>query len=348
MLEVDGAQKSGSGTTVRNAAAIAALLGEELHLYNIREKRESPGLRPQHLKAVSALAELCRGRVKGGVVGSRELWFKPGGRPVGGEYGWDIGTAGSTTMLALTLLPVASFASGPVRFTVRGGLFQDFAPSAYHMKEVFLPTVGEMGVRASLELARPGYVPRGGGIIQVAVSPVKGRLSALAREGKWQRAELRGIALSSHLQERRVSHRMAERCQQVLRSRDYAAQIELKYDDTALQAGAALALWAKTDAGYLLGADRAGAPRRPSEEIGTFVARQLLEDLKSGATVDRYLADQLVLYAALAKGTSRYRVPMVTEHLETNLWLVASLLGAQVSLQERTVTVEGIGYERRH
>ena len=176
MLRVDGAQKSGSGTIVRNAAAIAALLGEDLHLYNIRQKRGNPGLRPQHLKAVAALAELCQGKVEGAVVGSREIWFKPGGRPLGGQYSWDIGTAGSTTMLAMTLLPPATFASGTVRFRVSGGLFQDFAPSAFHMKEVFLPTLGEMGVRAALGLQRPGYVPRGGGTIEVCVFPVDGAL----------------------------------------------------------------------------------------------------------------------------------------------------------------------------
>ncbi len=347
MLQVNGAEKSGSGTIVRNAAAIAALLGEELHLFNIREKRESPGLRPQHLKALSALAQLCRGRVEGGAVGSREVWFKPGSHPVGGEYKWDIGTAGSTTMLAMTLIPAAIFAPEPVRFRVSGGLFQDFAPSTFHMKHVFFPTLGEMGVRADLRLLRPGYVPRGGGTIEVCVFPVDGALHPLCREKQRQGVKLQGIALSSHLRERLVSHRMAERCKRVLASQGYSAEIELSYDDTALQPGAALALWARTDSGYLLGADRAGAPGRPSEEIGTFVAHQLLEDLESGATVDRYLADQLVLYAALAQGTSRYRMPMVTEHLDTNLWLVTSLLGARVSLEGHTVTIEGIGYERR-
>ena len=49
MIHIDGGQKSGSGTIVRFAVGLATLLGEELHLTNIRAKREKPGLRPQHL-----------------------------------------------------------------------------------------------------------------------------------------------------------------------------------------------------------------------------------------------------------------------------------------------------------
>jgi RNA 3'-terminal phosphate cyclase len=61
MISVDGAQKSGGGTIVRFAVALAALLNDELHLTNIRAKREKPGLRPQHPQAVEALGEIFRG-----------------------------------------------------------------------------------------------------------------------------------------------------------------------------------------------------------------------------------------------------------------------------------------------
>ncbi len=130
---------------MRTAVALAALLSEDLFLYNIRAKRDKPGLRPQHLRAVRAVAGLCGGSVDGAAVGSMELYFHPGKELRGGEHTWDIGTAGSTTMLALTVLPVAAFADRPSRFRVRGGLFQDFAPSAFHTQHVLLPTLKHMG-----------------------------------------------------------------------------------------------------------------------------------------------------------------------------------------------------------
>jgi len=71
----------------------------------------------------------------------------------------------------------------------------------------------------------------------------------------------------------------------------------------------------------------------------------LLEDLSTGATVDRHIADQLVLFAALADGTSRYLVPQQTDHLDSNLWLVAQF-GARGDCRERQVEIQGVGFRR--
>jgi len=344
VINIDGAQKSGSGTIVRLAVGLSTLLGEELHLTNIRAKREKPGLRPQHLKALEALQQICQGTLSGGEVGSGEILFRPGGGVKGGCYQWDIGTAGSTTLLVMTLLPAALFSDGTMTLNICGGLFQDFAPSAYHMQYVLFPALNRMGISASLNIIRPGYVPRGGGIIEVDVRPVTGKIKPLRLPDQGNITAVKGIALSSHLVGRKVSKRMAEKCNEVLKAKGYRAQIEVVDDNLALQRGAALAVYAETASGCILGADRAGAPRRTSEEIAGYVAGNLIEDLATGATVDRYLADQLILYAALADGVSEYRIPRLTEHVETNLWLVESILGAKTEINNDMVRIQGIGY----
>ena len=344
MIYVDGAQKSGSGTIVRFAVGLATLLGDELHLTNIRAKREKPGLRPQHLKALEALQQICQGSLDGGEISSKEIRFRPGGEIKSGYYEWDIGTAGSTTLLAITLLPAACFSTGAMSFKISGGLFQDFAPSAYHMQYVLFPMLNKMGITARLSVVRPGYVPRGGGVIEVAVEPVKGKIKPIRLPNQGDVVRIEGTALSSHLKQKRVSERMAEKCSELLRSKGYRAQIEIVHDTQALQRGATLAVYAKTSSGCIIGADRAGEPRRTSEDIGRYVARHLIEDLATGATVDRYLADQLIFYAALADGVSEYRIPRLTEHVETNLWLVESILGAKTEVNKNLVKVQGIGY----
>jgi RNA 3'-terminal phosphate cyclase (ATP) len=137
---------------------------------------------------------------------------------------------------------------------------------------------------------------------------------------------------------------MANACQEILQKRGYQADIEILEDDTAAQAGAAFALFAE-GAGALLGADRAGALRRRAESIGRFVAHTLLEDLDRGATIDRHLADQLIVFAALAPGTSEFRIPQVTDHVHTNIWLVETLLGATAHIEGHGLRIQGIGYE---
>jgi RNA 3'-terminal phosphate cyclase (ATP) len=342
MFEIDGSQKSGSGTIVRCSVSIASLLKEDLHLYNARVKREKPGLRPQHLKAIEASCQICKGKLEGGSVGSKEFTYRPGQIIFGGNYSFDIGTAGSTTMLAQTILPLLFFADKPSKVKISGGLFQDFAPGAYHLKQVVFPLLSKMGLNAGIEVIKPGYVPRGSGIIELRVEPTKENLKPLNLMEQGKVISIKGIAVSSHLKERKVSERMAEACKQTLSKCGYRADIELIYDETSIQKGATLSIYAETDTGCIIGSDMAGALGRTSEYIGKHAAQSLIEDLELGATVDRFTADQLILYAAVADGETRYVIPRMTEHIKSNLWLAEEMLGAKVELENRHLKIRGV------
>lgn len=346
MICIDGREKSGSGTLVRTSLALAALLGEPLRLTHIRAGRPQPGLKAQHLTAAQAVAQMTGGELRGARLGSLELEFDPEGPPQGGSYGWDIGTAGSTTLLVLTILPLAAFASGPCTFRLTGGLFQDFAPTAFHTQYALLPLLGRMGVRLRMEIIRPGYYPKGGGVLQLDTHPVEKTLHPLPLGRRGKDLELWGISLSSHLEQREVSDRMARSCSECLRKNGWDPVFQILYDHTAFQPGAALALFAEDSQGCVLGADQAGARGRPAESIGETVARSLLQDLRSGATVDRHLADQILPFAALAAGTTELRVPVVTDHVESTLWLARRFLDARIRLEQNQLEVEGAGWTR--
>ncbi len=342
MIEIDGSMHSGSGTVFRYAVALAALLGEPLRIRHIRARREKPGLRPQHLHAARACAVFCGGQLSGDEVGSREIVFRPGRSRRGGAYRFDIGTAGSAAMLAFTLLPLALFAEMPSRFSLSGGLFQDFAPSAFHLRDVLFPHLEGMGARIRLKIERPGYVPKGGGRLILEVEPIRRGLVPLTRLEQGSLRQIRGISLASNLADQKVGERMAQSCRELL-SGTAPVEIDVLQDSSALQRGAALFLKADTTTGCILGADRAGKPGRRSEAIAAFVVSTLREDLASGATVDRHLADQLILFAALADGQTRYRIPMMTDHVESNLWIVETMLGARTARDGSIITVGGIG-----
>ena len=341
-VELDGGHGSGSGTLVRFAVAFAVLLGRPLRVVRARARRAKPGLRPQHVAAVQAAAALCGGRAEGLAVGAQRFELVPGPRLRGGEWSHDIGTAGSATMLALGLLPIVSLVPEPCCVRIRGGTCQDFAPSPHHLQHVLLPLLARMGVRLELRLLRPGYLPRGEGILELRSEPARGALEPLLLESPGLPGRVEGIALSSHLEERRVSERMARACAERLHAAGLECEIERALDHEASSAGASLAAWTRTTTGCLLGADRAGAPRRSAEAIGRVVAESLLVDLASGASVDRHACDQLVPFAALAAGTSRWHAPGPSEHLTTNLWL-AERFGARAGLRGGEVTIEGLG-----
>ena len=158
--------------------------------------------------------------------------------------------------------------------------------------------------------------------------------------------------MSSHLEKRKVSERMADECRKRLEASGFKTDIRILndnkdthvYEKTAVQSGAALAIWAQTDTGCMIGADMAGALRRSAEFIGNTVARNLMEDIETGACSDRFLSDQLIPFAALAQGISKIRIPAMTDHIDARLWLAETILGAKIRITGKDIIVEGVGY----
>ncbi|NBM20818.1 RNA 3'-phosphate cyclase [Streptomyces sp. GC420] len=341
-LEIDGATGSGSGMIVRQALAYAAVTGREIHLRHIRARRSRPGLRRQHVCAVQAVRALAGGTLDGASVGSRELTFRPAGDPLGGSYRFDVGTAGSATALSLALLPVLARATAPVRVELTGGLFQDHAPSPFHLQHVLAPLLGRMGLVVAVTPVRPGYVPAGGGVLRLDVLGA-GSLEPLDAQEPGAVLSVWGVALASRLRERRVAPRMAEGARAVLARAGFDARIEEREDDSALQPGAGMAVFADLAAGHRIGADAAGAPGRPAETIGRTAAELLLEDLRTGAALDRFASDQIIAFTALARGRSRARLAAVSDHVRTAVWL-ANLFGlARAELSGTLLVVDGGG-----
>jgi len=329
LLEIDGSQKSGSGTILRLSIALAGILGEPLHIYNIRQRRDQPGLRPQHLEAVLTAAKLCNADIEGAKLGSRELWFKPSGI-ASGEIRAEIGTAGSIPMLLLTILPICAYAERPVSVhVVKGGTDVRHAPTINYLKHVFLPMLERMGLKASLAVRKYGYYPKGMGEVLLQVQPCH-KLSPICIQEFGTMEELRGVSVCTFLEDRKVAERQAKAANDHLKRHGLEAEIQVVNDKSnPLQKGSSLVLWTKTNTGAFLGGDAIGELRKSSEVVGREAAENLFREVEAQATVDVHLADMLVPYVALADGESVYLTRAVTEHLDTNIWLAQEILGVK-------------------
>lgn len=63
---------------LRNAAALASILGQNIHIYNIRRRREAPGLKDEHLQGLMLLRDITSGEIVGGEIGSYDIVLRPG------------------------------------------------------------------------------------------------------------------------------------------------------------------------------------------------------------------------------------------------------------------------------
>ena len=334
MIEIDGSQKSGSGTILRLSVALAAIQGLKLHIYNIRQNRPQPGLKPQHLEAVLTAARLCDAELEGAHLNSRELWFKPK-KVTGGKIEAEIGTAGSIPMLLMTVLPICVFAENAVLLHVsKGGTDVSHSPTINYMRYVLLPTLKRMGIRASLTVHKYGYYPKGMGEVTITLEPCKSP-QPVSLDNFGRIKTIKGVSVCTFLAERRVAERQAQAANDYLKEKGYKADIQIINDKSnPLQKGSSLVLWAETDTDAILGADAIGELRKTSETVGREAAEKLYMEISAKPTVDAHLADMLVPYVALAKGKSAYLTRTISEHLETNIWLAEKILNVKFNVEK--------------
>ena len=345
MFEVDGNEKSGSGTILRLSVALAAVTGQPLHIYNIRAKRPQPGLKPQHLEAVLTAARLCNAKVEGAVLRSRELWFTPS-EINGGAYEAEICTAGSIPMLLLTVLPICAHAKEPVRLHIaKGGTDTWSAPTINYLRFVLLPTLRRMGLNAELTVQRYGYYPKGMGEATLTVEPCH-KLMPFRLEEFGNLTSVKGYSVCTFLADKNVAQRQADATKQRLTQARYTTSIEVVNDrSNPLQKGSSIVLWAETDTGAFLGADAIGELGKPSETVGREAAEKLLAELEAKPTVDVHMADMLIPYVALADGSSAFLTRRASGHLEANIWLAEKMLGTKftVTKTDGLFRVEKVG-----
>ncbi len=329
MIEIDGSTGEGGGQLVRTACALSALTGTAIRLFSIRARRAPPGLAPQHLTAVRAVAALCGAEVEGLEVRASEIRFRPQALR-GGEYRFDVGTAGSITLVLQAVLPVAFACPQPVRLIVRGGTDVRAAPPLDYLRFVFLPLLERIGLSASLTLHTRGYYPRGGGEVTVDVRPGSPQCLVLDEAGALEAVD--GVAHVSNLPVH-IVERMQATAEQFLRPLMPTVHIkpEALGPDRAIGAGGAIALWARTSTS-LLGAGAVAQRGIPAEQIARDAVELLLADLQVGATLDLHAVDQLLIYLARAPGESRFRTRALTTHAETCLWLLRQFLPLEVNV----------------
>lgn len=332
MFEIDGSQKSGSGTILRTAIALAAITGQPLHIYNIRQNRPKPGLKPQHLKSVLAAAKICNAELEGVVLNSREIWFKP--RAIlGGHIEAEIGTAGSIPMLLMTVLPICAFAENPVRLHVTGGTDVSHSPTITYLQHVFLPTIEKMGFEVEITVNRYGYYPKGMGEVIMTAKPQR-HLQPIDLRSFGKLESIKGVSICTFLDERKVAERQAKAANNYFFEKGYASNIQIVNDrSNPLQKGSSITLWAETTTGAILGADAIGEFKKSSEAVGRDAAGKMYKELSAMPAVDVHLADMLVPYMALAEGKSTILTRDLSDHLETNIWLSEKMLELRFSIQ---------------
>lgn len=319
MIEIDGSVGESGGQILRTSLTLSAITKKPLRILNIRAKRSRPGLQPQHLTAVKAVRSVCRGTVDGAEIGSSVLTFNPG-EIIGGRYDFNIGTAGCTVLVAQTVIPILLFANKQSTVRIIGGTHVMRAPSYDYLERIFLPAIRLMGAKVSSRLIRSGYYPHGGGEIELDIKPSKlnGITEWPAEKKTHVLIRLSRLPISIGIREKKVF------------IQNDIENVKI-VEESAYDQANALFTWRGLNGVYVLG------EKGKRAEV---VAQEALDELKKETgDVDKHLADQLLLYAALADGETRFRTSAITEHFRTNAYIISRFIERKVGITDSSVHV---------
>lgn len=326
---LDGGHGEGGGQILRTALSLSLHTGRAFRLTAIRQNREKPGLRPQHMLAVLSAQRLGSAYVEGATVGSRELWFEPKQKVTPGTYFFDIGTAGSTLLVMQTLLPALLAAEGPSTLTLCGGTHNLHAPPFEFIERVYLPRLAQIGHRVSISLLRPGFYPIGGGKLTVQVNPTTGTqpLEILSRgQVRSVRAEILVSRLPMHISQREQSTLMS-------RLHIPLADCQARTLTDCEGPGNALLTQIETESGselFCAIGERGVRAEQVASDCADEVDRFLLADVPVG----EYLADQLLLPLALGSG-GRFLTSAPSLHTLTQVDTLRAFLPVEISIEQK-------------
>jgi RNA 3'-terminal phosphate cyclase (ATP) len=329
-VEIDGSQGEGGGQVLRSCLALSLLTGRPFQLHNVRARRARPGLQPQHLMSVKAAAAVGQARIAGASLHSSELTFEPG-EVKAGRYHFPIGTAGATSLVLHTVyLPLALRGREPSEVLVEGGTHNDHAPSFHFLDTTWRPYLALLGLPIRLKMRRPGFYPRGGGAVEMHVSPVP-RLKRLVLKERTGGKRVDVLSAVAGLPGE-IAERQARQAVKRLRSTDLKVHAKEESWDGGPGTVLGLTLDTAPVPSHFFGL---GARGKRAERVADEAVEQLREYLDAApGAVDPHSADQLVLPLAFAEGPSSYTVSIVTQHLLTNVAIVRCFV-------DRNIVCEG-------
>ena len=346
-LKIDGSTGEGGGQIIRTALSLSMLTGTPIEIINIRAGRIKPGLMRQHLMCVQASQVISDATVTGAHLGSMAFTFTPS-TVKSGDYNFDIGSAGSTSLVLQTLLPALLFANtgsaSPSTVTIKGGTHNPLAPTTDFLKNAFIPALAKLGMQVDIDLHQVGFAPIGGGSIKATITPFMRHASA-SQFNLTKRGKLNGIELVAS-----VLNLEYDICKRELASAK-ASLVESGIDETLITThsdklqgiGEGNTCYAKVT--HEIANNRIykeyhaeiftlrGEKRSSAEKVGNRLSGLVKRYIfNTDALVDEYLTDQLLLPLAVSGGGD-FTTCVVSEHTKTQAWLIQQFLSVKITLK---------------
>ncbi len=345
-IVVNGSHGEGGGALLRTALSMAALTQRPVRVHTVRGAMRRTGLAAEDMAFLHALARSTSADVDGDEPGSREVVFRPTRLPRPIDERFEIGSfekgsvPGNALVVLESLIPVLARAGGYSRVTVVGETYNENTLTYDAFHRVTLPAHFAQGVYTEPTQVTAGFGWGAKGEVRLEVEPSV--VCPIDWRARGRVVQARGVIAVSGL-EQGIAERGASRVAGLFAEHGLSGEVEVVGVRSA-QPGVFVTVYVQFERGAGVGT-AIGQKGLRMEAVVDSAFRNLREWLDTDATVDPFLADQLLLPAALAEGSSAFTTPRVTRRLVTMAWVIRQFLPVPITIKGQegypgTVTVE--------
>jgi RNA 3'-terminal phosphate cyclase (ATP) len=322
MITIDGSYNEGGGQILRTALTLSLATRTPFRIEKIRAGRKRPGLLRQHLTAVEAARRIGAAEIRGAEINSQELTFAPQD-VIPGDYHFSIGTAGSTTLVLQTVLPVLMLASKPSMLTLEGGTHNPAAPPYDFVERAYVPLINRLGAQVRTELLMAGFFPAGGGRLKITIEPPSElRPLELVSRGDIRRRSARALVAN-------LPRSIAERELAVVEKK-LGWEASNMMAETVPSHGPGNIVLLEVECTNVTEVFTGFGERNVRAEIvADRVVTETRQYLAANVAAGQHLADQLLVPMALMRGGTFTTLPF-SRHSETNIDTIGKFLPAKI------------------
>lgn len=327
MYVIDG--REGGGSVLRVAVPLALAQGKSIKVTNIRSNRKKPGLRTQHLLGLNLLEKVSGGSLTGGRIGSTEIIFTPVDNFSQEEILLEIGTAASISLILQIAINYSLASRQDIYFSFHGGgTYTEWSPSIDYCKYVLHPIFKIIGLEITFEIDKQGYFPKGGASGFIRISFQGNKRFNFINEGKPK------ILIYSSASSNLTGARVAERQIAGYARKAKFSSSNVSYYNTE-SVGTSILACMQFPNGIFKGKSVNGKRGLKAEKVGELLSDKVIAELSKASSVDKHMADQLLVALALSPNDSGYTIEQITDHVEINLTIIKQILGNKISITDK-------------
>ena len=392
-LKIDGSILEGGGQILRISISMSYLLGIPISIRNIRSKRDNPGLQRQHLTCSKFITSLYNTKdVTGLQLNSGNIVLVPTKLLIKNENNEEIkcilNSAGSIGLIIQQLLPCVLFSeienkeSKEISITLTGGTLVKFSPTIYYLNEVLFPLLEKnMNIKASCDLIKNGIYPMGLGEVILHIQKILKENDEfikpinITERGKFLKAEIRFCYTNNFkFKLDKICDTIYKNAKKIIRNEfnqnGYSKNEEgeeIEFDEDEIIKQERINLGDRYYTFYyqivmIYENTRIKGDYMISEKKGDFIIDEIIDKCEEAtfytvqnneACLDEHTVDHLIIFMALAKGTSKIKVGPISLHTQTAIEIIKKFVyavnftitpGDDKKFITNTIEVEGMGY----